>query len=155
MTVASKPKTKGSPNIDRLSGQTVPIQLRSRSAPLWLLQLCYFRHRSSAIMWLLVAAMLTVYGWTVYSQQRWNQAYQQLEQLQVHERQLVTTNEMLKNQMAKQAQEPDTGLVPPNPAAAIVLPAAPQRSVRAATSIMSKTKAVNQNQKTTSIPLGY
>jgi len=34
--------------------------------------------------------MLTVYGWTVYSQRMWNQAYSKLVILQRNERQLTT-----------------------------------------------------------------
>jgi hypothetical protein len=99
--------------------------------------------------------MLAVYGWTVYSQHMWNQAYQKLGVLQRHERQLTTTNEVLKNQMALQAEQPITGLVPPNPAAVIFLKPAPQRSDHAAAPVPPATKPAAQTEKPTPIPLGY
>lgn len=139
------------------SSGTVPFVPISRSAPSWLLRLCCLQHRSFTLMWLLVATMLAAYSWTVYSQQRWNQAYRKLETLQLHERQLVTTNEVLKNQMAQQAQQPDAGLIPPDPATAIVLQAAPKRPYRPGTSVLPIAKNSTQADKLTSTPtpLGY
>ena len=139
----------GLPNRDRPSGQTVPILASSRSAPSWLLRLCALQRRSCVVTFLLVATLVTIYGSTAYSQQRWSQEYRKLVNLQSDERHLTTTNEVLKNQMALQAEQPATELVPLNPAAAIFLPSAPQRPDRAAT------KATAQTKQLTPIPLGY
>jgi hypothetical protein len=82
---------------------------------------------SSVPTLLLIIGLLIVYGWTVYTQQRWGKAYSHLEALQKQERQLTATNEVLKNQMAKQAEAPDVGLVLPDPGNTIYLTPAPQR----------------------------
>lgn len=151
MAVTSKSKAKNLPSVNRASARTVPIQLRTRSAPSWLLRLCYLQRGFCVVTFVLVAAMLMVYGWSVYSQQRWSQAYRKLEILKRQERQLVTTSEVLKNHMALQAEQPATGLLPSNPALAIFLPE-PERPARAAEPVPQSTKAVAQIKQ---LPLGY
>jgi hypothetical protein len=101
---------------------------------------------------LLVTVMLIVYGWTAYTQYKWSQQYRKLVSLKRDERQLTTTSEMLKNQMALQAEKQSTGLVPPNPATVIFLKPAPQRP--AATELPA-TKPTAQTKKSNPIPLGY
>lgn len=143
-------RTKDLPNRPITRGQ-IPIQLRPRT-PLWLLRLYALQRPSAVVMFLLVAAMLSVYSWTVYSQKMWSQSYRKLVTLQRHERQLTATSEVLKNKMALQAEQPITNLVPPNPTEAIFLPIAPQRPNQAASTLLTtdaKTKQPNQ------IPLGY
>lgn len=156
MPVASKSKvpTHKPPTTSKAKGQTVKFPQRSRSLPLWLIRLCYLQHRFSVFTWLLVATMLSVYGWSVYSQYRWNQAYHRLETLQLYERQLMSTNEKLKHNLALQAQQPEMGLVPPLPEEAIVLqPASDRLPVNKSIQLTSKPPA--QNHKLMKIPLGY
>lgn len=155
MAVASKSKPKKLPSLNKPKGQTVPIPIRAGSAPLWLLRLCYLQRRSCVVTCVLVAAMLTVYAWTVYSQQRWSQAYRKLETLQRQERQLTTTSEVLKNEMALEAEQPAMGLMPSAPASTFFVVPAPQRNARAAESVLPTTKAVAQNKQPTPLPLGY
>jgi hypothetical protein len=76
---------------------------------------------------LLGISVLAAYGWTVYLQQRWGHEYEKLETLKKQERQLVSANELLKNQMAEQAEKPTAGLLLPDPSNAIFLTPAPQR----------------------------
>lgn len=147
-------KAKGLPNRPRPSGQTVPILHNSRSAPLWLLRLCVLQRRFSVVTFLLVAAMLAVYGWTAYSQQMWSQSYRKLETLKRQERQLTTANEVLKNKIAEQAEQPAMSLTPPNPATAIFLVPAPERPVHAAEPVLSVIKPA-QTEQPTPLPLGY
>lgn len=156
MGVASKSTvpTQRPPTTSTAKSQTVKFQARSQS-PLWLIRLCYLQHRFSAFTWLLVVTMLTVYGWTVYFQHRWNQAYNTLETLQQNERQLMSTNERLKDKLALQAQQPEMGFVPPLPEEAIVLQPAAQSSVPAKNSIELTSKLSAQNHKLTKVPLGY
>jgi hypothetical protein len=79
----------------------LPVMPSSGAAPVWLLRL-YASHRySSVVTFLLVASALVVYGWTVYSQELWGQGYRRLQNLQLYERQLTTTNATLKNKMAE------------------------------------------------------
>lgn len=135
-----------------LNSGVVPLQLKAQSAPLWLLRLCALQRRFCVVTFLLMAGMLTVYAWTAYSQQRWSQAYRKLETLQRQERQLTATSEVLKNYMALQAEQPATGLVPPDPATAIFIVPAPQRPARTPESVVPATKATAQ---TKSVPLSY
>ncbi|MDB9378853.1 hypothetical protein, partial [Nodularia sphaerocarpa] len=106
-----------------------PVMSTSGAAPFWLLRL-YTSHRySSVVTFLLVTATLFVYGWTVYSQELWSQGYNRLQNLQLHERQLTTTNATLKNKMAEEAEQEAAGLVSPTPARTIFLrPASPSYS---------------------------
>jgi hypothetical protein len=99
----------------------------------------------------LVTVTLVIYGWTVYSQQLWSQAYRKLQNLQHHERQLATTNEILKEKMAQEAQRPVAGLVSPSPKGTIFLNPAPVGSKR----ILPNTTQNSQTQQETANPLGY
>ena len=145
-------KAKGKPGV-----AAVPAMPPREAVPLWLMRLCALQRHSSIVTFLLVASMLVVYGWTVYSQQLWSKEYRKLETLQRHERQLTTTNEVLKNQMALQAERPNTGLVAPSPASAIFLPPAPQNpSLQQASPISpATTPNAGTQQQPTSNPLAY
>ncbi|MCU0523713.1 MAG: hypothetical protein MUF72_02695 [Elainella sp. Prado103] len=107
---------------------TIVHSFRPKPHPLWLRLLLKVQQGSSVFTVLLVASMLAVYGWTVYVQQRWGHEYEQLEALKKKERQLTAASELLKNQMAEQAENPTTGLLLPDPSNAIFLTPAPQRS---------------------------
>jgi hypothetical protein len=100
---------------------------RQSASPPWLKALLLLQRTSSVITFILVISLLAVYGWTVYTQQRWGQAYSRMEALQKQERQLMAANEVIKNQMAEQAEAPDVGLVLPQPGNTIFLTPAPSR----------------------------
>ncbi|GEM_PF-506293 len=110
--------TEGSSQ-DTLSN--IPVVPNSGAMPLWLLRLHTIHRHSSIMTFLFVTVTLVVYGWTVYSQQTWSQAYRHLQNLQHHERQLRTINEVLKEKMAQEAQRPSAGLVSPTPNMSIFL----------------------------------
>jgi hypothetical protein len=101
--------------------------LQPAKKPLWLVGLLWLQQTSSIITLLLVIGILSTYGWTVYIQHRWGQQYEKLETLKQRERQLISANEVLKNQMADQAEKPTAGLLLPDPSNAIFLTPAPQR----------------------------
>jgi hypothetical protein len=82
---------------------------------------------SLVIAFILVTATLIVYGSTVYTQQLWSKEYRKLKTLQRNEREMIATNEGLKNQLALQADQPGSGLVSPTPDSTIFLQPAPQR----------------------------
>ncbi|MFN6516187.1 MAG: hypothetical protein RMY29_017040 [Nostoc sp. CreGUA01] len=129
----------------------LPIMPGSGATPLWLLRLYTFHRYSSVLVFLLVAATLAVYGWTVYSQELWSQSYRRLQNLQRHERLLTTTNATLTNKMAQEAEQPTTGLVSPTPEKMIFLPPASSNSEPAS----PKTKPNPQTQQQRLSPLGY
>lgn len=130
----------------KLGSKTVPLLPNSQSVPLWLLLLRYWQRNTSVVTFILVTTTLTVYGWTVYSQQRWSQEYRKLVTLQRDERQLTTTTELMKNNMALEAEKAAAGLAPPNPAQTIFLTLPPQHSGTAANSVVSATKPASDNQ---------
>lgn len=117
--------------------------------PLWLQMLLTLQRGSDLMTLLLVTATLTIYSWTVYTQQQWAKEYRKLESLQRHERHLTTTNEVIKDQLAQQAENPSAGLVTPSTSNSIFLQPAPQRQAN-----ITPTQ-VSQPVSTTSTPLGY
>ncbi|MGI8505094.1 MAG: hypothetical protein ACR2LR_28800 [Hassallia sp.] len=114
-------RSRATPKSPRGNQERVPIMPNSESPPLWLLRFHAIHRNSSIVAFLLVAATLVVYGWTVYSQELWSQAYHKLQNLQRQDRQLTTTNEVLQNKMAVEGEKPSTGLVAPTPARAIFI----------------------------------
>jgi len=72
---------------------------------------------------LLGASLLAVYGWTVYIQQVWGKDHNSLQALQRQERQLAVANEILSSHLAQEAEQPNSGLVLPQPGDAIFLEA--------------------------------
>ncbi|MEQ8756264.1 MAG: hypothetical protein RID09_22510 [Coleofasciculus sp. G1-WW12-02] len=120
-----------SPLKPRTSQQKVERLNTSRErTPGWLRSLMILQRGSDVITVLLGIATLTIYSWTVYTQQQWTQEYRKLGTLQRNERDLTTTNEIIKDQLAQQAERPATGLVTPTTANTILLPPAPQRQFR-------------------------
>lgn len=122
---------------------------RPKPQPSWLLFLLRLQQGSAIITLTLVAGVLIVYGWTVYIQQRWGQGYEKLETLKKQERQLISANEVLKNQMAEQAENPTAGLLLPDPSNAIFLTPAPQRPE------VKPQSPVSPNEQSSTRPLGY
>lgn len=142
----SEPQLTLIPSINNQNLKRLPS---SQSAPLWFNLLVGLQRGSSVVTFLLIAAVLVVYGWTVYSQQLWSQEYRKLENLQRQERQLTAKNEILKNQLAQQAERPEAGLVPHTPKDTIFLEPAPQRPETA----LSPT--VTELNLSSNVPLGY
>jgi hypothetical protein len=146
--------SKTIPQKTRTRNDNVPI-LPSARKPLWLLRLSLLQRCSNALILCLVAVVLGLYSGTVYSQRAWNRAYRQLESLQRQERQLTTANEVLKNKIAQQAEQPETGLSPADPTQAIFLKPAPQRPARPAETIVSATSLTHKNSQSGTNPIGY
>lgn len=135
----------------RLGFSRLPVMPSTEASPLWLLRLYSLHRYSSVVGFLLVAATLMVYGWTVYSQELWSQGYRRLQNLQRHERQLTTTNATLTNKMADEAEQPAAGLVSPTPGRTIFLPPASG----SADSTSPSTMPNSPSQPSTSSSLGY
>lgn len=129
------------------SAQT--LTLSQQPSPAWLRMIVFLQRGSDLVTFLLVFVTLTVYSWTVYTQQHWAKEYRKLETLQRNERNLTTANEAIKDQLAQEAEKPATGLVTPNKVNTIVLQPAPQRSLQ----IDPTPKAALASESTT--PLGY
>ena len=94
---------------------------RSRPVPIWCLRLRFWQRRVGITTAILMGGMLVSYGSTVDFQQQWGEKFNKLENLQRQEWELTAANEMLKNQLAVEAEQAATELLPPNPAKAIIL----------------------------------
>jgi hypothetical protein len=125
------------------SEQPTSVQVpftKVQSLPIWLRVLMVVNHGSSLVLLVVAGGLLSLYGWSVYTQKAWSQEYEQLKALQRQERQLITATEMLKNQIAELSQQPDTGLVPPSPAKTVFLQPLPPRPLKAPTAKTSTSK---------------
>jgi hypothetical protein len=129
-----------------------PFQSPSKPLPIWLRSLLWLQQGSSVVTLGLISATLTLYAFTVYAPRLWSQEYDQLQKLQREERELTATNETLKNQIAQQAQRPDTGLVPSKPSSAIFLSPAPVPPLHKAQSPVAQP---NLLPPTSNVPLAY
>jgi hypothetical protein len=99
----------------------------------------------------LSAIALATYGWSVYSQQQWGMAYSQLQRLQRNERQLISGNEMMKNQIAQQVDPKSLGLAPQKANDVIFIkPEHPQAAAKPAAAAANHPAAGPQTP-----PLGY
>jgi hypothetical protein len=101
---------------------------------------------SLVFTFVLAGSALAVYGWTVYAQQLWSKQYQKLDDLRRDERQLTTSKEVLKGNIAQQADRPGSTLVPQKPDSMIFLKPAPQRP---------DAQAPATAPSNSSVPLGY
>ncbi|MBW4648309.1 MAG: hypothetical protein KME06_06365 [Kastovskya adunca ATA6-11-RM4] len=116
-------------NTSSRSRKVEKLKIGQQQFPWWWRSLLFLQRGSSLATFFLVAMTLTIYSWTVYNQQQWMREFKKLETLQRQERNLTTTNEVMKDQLAQQAEKPGTGLVTPSPANTIFLPPAPPRQV--------------------------
>lgn len=127
------------------------LPLRSRQLSQRARSLLAFQKISSGIAFCLVASALGVYAWSVCIPKLWSQEYRKLETLQRHERHFTAIGETLKNQLAQQAERPETGLAKLNPAQVIFLP----QSSLAPLSQPQKTTATENKPIVGNAPLAY
>lgn len=138
--------------IARSSASVLKVLPNRLQQPVWLRSLLQAQRASSVVAVMLLGGALSLYGLTVYGEQRWSQEYQKLETLRLREQQLSASSEVLKHQLAKEAQNPETGLAPQNPGDTIFLQPAPEtRSPVAA----PNSEPALQNRAGVETPLGY
>ncbi|MEG3905880.1 hypothetical protein QUB19_26890 [Microcoleus sp. B4-C5] len=136
----------------RQSASVLKVLPNRQQQPVWLRSLLRAQRASSVVAVMLLGGALSLYGLTVYGEQRWSQEYQKLETLRLREQQLSASSEVLKHQLAKEAQNSETGLVPQNPGDTIFLQPAPEtRSPVAA----PNSEPALQNRAGVETPLGY
>lgn len=85
---------------------------RQPKLPLRLQLLNYLQQGSAIVTSLLVTGALVVYGSTVYVDKSTQRALIQLDTLQGESQQLTSANEAIKESLAEQATQPDSGLKP-------------------------------------------
>jgi hypothetical protein len=108
---ATAPRARRSPQARSFQGKLQPMVLPS-DLPQWLRSLMQVQRGIWVGTIVLSTVALGTYGWSVYSQQQWGMAYNQLQRLQRNERQLISGNEMMKNQIAQQVDPKSLGLAP-------------------------------------------
>ncbi|MEG3894359.1 MULTISPECIES: hypothetical protein [unclassified Microcoleus] len=140
--------------IARAQASVLKVMPDRQSQPVWLRSLLRVQRASSAAVVLLLGGALTLYGLTAYSEQRWNQEYQKLETLRRGEQQLSAASEVLKHQLAKEAQNPETGLAPQKPADTIFLSPPPPSRSHVAVASNSEEPAL-KHRAGVETPLGY
>lgn len=106
----------------RVTSRPLPPQWRDRSQknkkttfPLFIRTFLFLQRSSSLLTFGAIVATLGMYGLTVYTQQLWNQEYQELESLQRHERNVTNINEALKDQIAESNNGSNQDLIPLTP----------------------------------------
>ncbi|GAA6619846.1 hypothetical protein [Scytonema sp. NUACC26] len=132
--------------------RNLPVMPSAQAVPFWLDRLYAIHCHSSIAAFLLVIVTLVVYGLTVYSQELWSQSYRKLQNLNRQERQLMTTNEVLKSNMAKQAQKQPEKLLSPTPDRMIFVTPAPVTSTSPSPDSQTPTSEIQQE---TLNPTGY
>lgn len=90
--------------------------------PLGLKILLFFQRSSTVVTIGLIGITTIVYAQTNYTPQQWTEQYRKLIMLQSAERNLVATDESIKNQIAEEAEKKETGLVNPLPSSVLFLP---------------------------------
>lgn len=146
-----------------MSNAPHPLIARQRNRlkkPAWLRFLLFLQHCSSFVTVSLVVSTLIVYAGVVYSQQQWSSNYDELKKLQRSYRNLIATNETLKNQLAEQAEQPEAGLVLPDPDNTIVLPSPSKlpssyQNHNGESSPTAKTQSKSPNRAKPKASLGY
>ena len=91
------------------------LRPRPQHQPLWLWVLRGVQQTSGLTAFLAGGVIVGFYASTVYTQQQWGKAYRQLDDLQRQESQLTSAHEMLRQQLAEEAELPGSGLVAPSP----------------------------------------
>ncbi|PZV16501.1 MAG: hypothetical protein DCF20_08300 [Pseudanabaena sp.] len=99
---------------------------------------------------LFTISVFVIYGWTVYSQEQWNQQYKKLEQLKRQERQLTNAAGSFDNEMLQTIQKKPGDLVRESSEKSIFLQAAPLRPKREVPSTVSELPKNKHNES-----LGY
>jgi len=121
--------------------------------PIWLRLLMRVQQLSAIAALGSGIAVAGVYCSTVYIQQLWGQQYRTFERLERNQRQMTTVGEVLKDQMAQQAEQPDSGMTPLNPERMIFVN--PSQSAQPAASSPPTPTPAASPTKPSSLPLGY
>lgn len=128
--------------------------------PIWLRLLMRLQQGSAIVAIGIGIAVAAAYSSTVYIQQVWGAGYRTLKQQERDQRQMRTVGEVIKDQLAQQAAQPDSGLTNRTPEQMIFLPRSPQpptppaaTSNPAADPRSSSSTPVSEPASTT--PLGY
>jgi len=145
MTLATPPAGRSALPVRPTSGRLRPVAAPPHSAPKvrrlptakpvpgWLRAMAIAQGVIVPLACVMVGATAAVYGWTVYTQQRWSNSYERLEELRQREQQLLAADEVFKNELAQQAMSDDNALVTSGVNSALFMDAPPPVAPRPAT----------------------
>lgn len=133
----------------RRVGVVQPIP-RSKTQPRWLRRLRIAQQSSVAIASILLTSALSVYGWTVHSQQQWSDQYDQRQALQGKESGMSAMIEAIRAEAAQRAEQPGSRMEFPAPDATVYLTPEPPR-VPIAVPLISEPEPGPRAHK----PIGY
>ncbi|MGP0128273.1 MAG: hypothetical protein ACTMUB_03085 [cyanobacterium endosymbiont of Rhopalodia musculus] len=118
-----KKSRRASPTYSLVNSRKIAKMSSNQDKVYYYLQFLLFINKVSATFaFFLVTLTLGVYGWTVRVPSLWSQEFRKLTKLQQEERYLVGANEVLKHQLAQQAEKPEVGLTQLHPKDLIFLP---------------------------------
>lgn len=98
--------------------------------PLWLKFLLLFQRSSGILTVGLIAAAGIVYAQTNNTPKQWTKEYHKLRSLERDERNLIATNESLKNQIALKAEKKETGFVNSVPDSVVFIAPTPESQIK-------------------------
>lgn len=151
-TAKSQPSRRNRLELRRRARQKPSPTNLWQPRPWWLRLLQQGQRSSSLIAFVLAIAACIAYAYATHYQQRWSQVYQQTEQLRTEEQQLHAYQELLKNQVASDAQTEKTELVPPDPNQILFVEPAPVREFQPSP---QPEPEADPSQPVVSEPLGY
>ncbi|WP_309739412.1 hypothetical protein [Chamaesiphon sp. OTE_20_metabat_361] len=123
-------------------------QLPQNSAPAWLTSLLAVQKGAAIVFCSVLGLSVIVYGHTARTQDTWKAQHKQLKRFQTQEHQQAVIAENIKQDLAQQAQQPESGLVDPSPKQMVFITGAPQRPIKAPASPASAAPK-------SKLPLGY
>jgi len=88
------------------SASVIKVLPDRQQQPVWLRSLLQAQRASSVAALMLLGGALSLYGLTVYGEQRWSQEYQKLETLRLREQQLSASSEVLNTNLLKKPKIP-------------------------------------------------
>jgi hypothetical protein len=125
-------------------------QLPQNAAPAWLTSLLAVQKGAAIVFSSVLGLSVAVYGYTARTQDTWKAQHKQLKRFQTQEHQQAVMAENIKHDLARQAQQPESGFVDPSPKRMVFIPSAPQRPVKAPASPAPPASAPKSK-----LPLGY
>lgn len=145
-----KSRTKQATAPSEAHSKVKSLPLRSQLLPPGIQFLLLLQKSTSVLAFALIAITLGVYAWTVYAPKLWSREYRKLDNLLRYERHLIATNETLKNQLAQQAERPETGLDNPHPSDNIFLKVTTSPPIS-----LQKPSASTESPPLTHTPISY
>jgi len=140
-------RRRATPRLQLVEKPAPVVSLPVPSISPWLRWLTLLQKVSTALCLLAIASVLGVYAASVYTSSLWSREYEYLQTLQHQEREAVSANEIMKEQLAREASKQDTmaiGKVKP-----IFLPPAKERPLKKTTPSAALAETTNSR------PLGY